>query len=254
MPTVTYPFGPLGTESSNLISKEIHTVSEVNDATQRIIIPKFAPFHLNNLAVFHRQDDGVVKPLVEGVDYGPALEYLAASRSLGKPIYGGVQLKNLLTNGELQVTYQTVGDKWCADDAFVLERLATKVYNPRTTVWDVLTNVQQLFPPIAHDQSYDYVFGQKEVVDALRSIETALLRDNSPTVMEIVLKVVNALTKESVGLGNLQNLEIATDEDVRLRRAVPKLVRLDHLIKYGIAGGGGSVNGAELYYLSQSKG
>lgn len=255
MPITTYPFGPVGNESTNLIPREIHTLSELNDAVRRIIIPKFAPFHLNNIKVEHRQDDGVIVTLKEGLDYSFALEYLAATRSIGSPVYGGIQVKNLLTNGEILVTYQTVGGSFAANSAEVLQNLASKAYNPRTTTWDVVTNVQQLFPPIAHDQSYDYVYGQKEVVEALRALEAAMLADKSDTIMAAILKVTNNINKETVGLGNLENLAIATSEDVRLRRKVPKLPRLDHLVEHGLGGGGGGVSlgSAALYWMTQSK-
>lgn len=169
-----YVFDPTGSLPANLIVDELHTLTEINDVTYRILIPEFAPFYTNNLVV--KYNDGVNGDvaLQEGVDFVLCLPYLAASRSIGAMVYGGISFNFNYPNGTIKVTYQTIGGEWIADPNYVYERLVNTAYNPRVTVWDTLTNVQQLFPPINHNQELDYVFGYEDLLLKLQEIADAI--------------------------------------------------------------------------------
>ena len=48
------PFDPTGLASTNYVEDEVHTLTEINDATYRLIVPTFAPFYLDNFKFVHR--------------------------------------------------------------------------------------------------------------------------------------------------------------------------------------------------------
>lgn len=250
MPNVSYPLDTTGISPDNLVQNELHTVTEVNDVTYNLLVPVFAPFYLDNQELVHVAQDGTERTLIPDVDYYASLPYLAASNSIGKMLYGAWSINTRFAEGTIKVQYQTLGDKWTADANYVLEVLTAKAYNPRTVVWDVLTNVQDLFPPINHDQNLQYVYDSGDFVEKLNRIAGAILQGGSGG---SGLGYVNHFdnkdnphetNKEQVGLSNVDNYATLTEAEVlggttdidkhvllsQLFR-LPKLVDLlDHLL------------------------
>ena len=223
VPDVTYPFDPSGVAATNLVTDELRTLTEINSAPYRIFIPSHAPFYLNNLLLEHINVQGVVTELHEGIDYYPVLPYMAASRSIGQSIYGGLSIISTLPQGTVRLSkYQTLGGTWVADANYVYEQLLSSVYNNRTTWWDRLTNVQQIFPPMDHDHVADDIEGHQALLAKLDEIREAILTQPN-TVPQLLAKFlahieeegnVHSLHKNDIGLGFVENLPFATDQEV----------------------------------------
>lgn len=238
MPEVQYPFDPTGSASTNLITGELRTLTEVNAAPYRIFIPSLAPFYLNNLLLEHINQEGVATPMVEGIDYYPCLPYMAATRSIGQPIYGGLSFISTLPQGVIRLQYQTLGGQWTADSGYVYEQLLASVYNNRTTWWDRLTNVQDLFPPMDHEHVMDDIEGHQALLAKLDVIRDAIL--NQPTtVPDLLLKFldhiaqegnVHKLTKTDIGLEYIKNVPFATDQEVLELHDVERYVSLRQIV------------------------
>ena len=173
MPNVTYPLDLTGVAPTNLIENELHTVSESHYRDYFFIVPNFSPFYIDNFSA-KITTNGNTRELVEDVDFSFAIPYIAGTRTTGKAMYGAITLHNLEMNGILSLTYQTVGGDQVADRLYVLTILADKAYNPRTTIWELLTNVPNAFPPLPHYQDYDEFYGQEEVVNQLGAIRDAI--------------------------------------------------------------------------------
>ena len=236
MPTVQYPFDTTGLSPANRIVDEPHTLTEINSSTYRIIIPEFAPFYLDNFQLKHVSLTGVVTPLIADVDYYLCLPYIGATRSIGKFVYGGATLVNRYVNGHISVTYQTLGGTWTADCLFVLERLADMMYNPKITSWDVVTNVQEIFPPINHDQQFDYVYGQQELIEAINQLAVAILQgpDAGNSIIQHIFATNNPhiVTAAQVGLGSVVNYPVATDQECTNKELLDKYVTLRQVIQF----------------------
>lgn len=191
--TITYPLDLTGIKSSNLVENELHSVNEAHFRDYYFIVPNFSPFYIDNFKLVITIGD-TTSELVEDVDFSFALPYVTGSRTTGKAMYGAVTLNNLNLNGIVSMTYQTVGGEHIADRLQVLTILADKAYNPRTTIWDIITNVPAAFPPVPHYQDYDSFFGQEELVNALGGIRDAIL-DNAQITTEQLnnfLSIVNS--------------------------------------------------------------
>lgn len=178
--TVTYPLDLSGVNQTNLVNSEVHTTTEAHFRDYFFIIPNFAPFFVDNFKLRLKTGD-VTRTLVEDVDFSFALPYVTGTRTTGKQMYGAVTLHNLQMNGILSTDYQTVGGDQIADRLYVLSYLADKAYNPRTTIWDVITNVPNAMPPTPHYQDYSSFFGQEELVAKLGEIRDAILSNSSLT-------------------------------------------------------------------------
>lgn len=181
---VIYPLDMSGNNPSNLIKNELHTVSESHFKDYYFIVPNFAPFFVDNFSLAI-SINGVTTPLQEDIDFSFALQYVTGTRTTGKAMYGAVTLHNLNLNGILAMNYQTIGGDQISDRLQVLTLLAEKAYNPRTTIWDILTNVPNAFPVIPHYQDYDQFFGQEELVNKLGEIRDAIIQNASLTQQEI---------------------------------------------------------------------
>lgn len=181
---ISYATDLSGVNPANLINLELHSVNEGVFRDYFFIVPQFAPFYIDNFQM-SLVSGGVTTILTEDVEYSFALPYVTGTRTTGKQMYGAVTLNNLDMNGILKVTYQTVGGPQVADRLVVLSLLADKAYNPRTTIWDVLTNAPAAFPPVPHYQDYDNFVGQEALVLKLAQIRDAILSNSSLTSVKI---------------------------------------------------------------------
>lgn len=235
MSEISYPFDTTGTASTNLVTGELHTLTEVNSAPYRILIPTFAPFYLNNLQVEHVSILGQATPLNEGVDFYPSLPYMAAQRSTGRAVYGGLAMISDIPQGTIRLRYQTVGGEWCADRDHVYNMLLTMAYNERLTWWDRITNVQELFPPTEHTNDATDIEGHHALLAKMENIVQAILTrtDNAPASYVAHLLAqgnVHGLTKQDLELEKVSNLPMATDAEVMSREPVDKYITLRQLL------------------------
>lgn len=196
MPTASYPLDITGINPANLVTNEVHTLTEINSSTNRLLIPVFAPFYLDNFRLTHIDPNGIGRLLHENADYIFVLPYLAGSRSIAKMLYGAVSITNAVIDGSIVMEYQTLGGEWIADRNHALEVLTNNVYNPIVTTWDLVTNKQDLFPPINHDLSMDYVMGQQDLIDAIHQIRDAII--DGP---QLTPSLLQALTGTQVNEG-----------------------------------------------------
>lgn len=182
--SVSYQLDLSGVAVANLVTDELHSVNEARFKDYFFIVPQLAPFYIGNfqLLLVNGNDEVV---LTEDVDFSFALPYVTGTRHTGKAMYGAVTLHNLEMNGILKMRYQTVGGDQVADRLHVLSYLADKAYNPRTTIWDIITNVPNSFPPVPHYQDYDDFKGQEDVVLKLNEIRDAILTNSSLTAAKI---------------------------------------------------------------------
>lgn len=178
--SVSYPLDLSGVAPTNLVNDELHSVNEAQFRDYYFIVPQFPPFYVDNFQLSLVSGSSVTL-LNEDVDYSFALPYVTGTRHTGKQMYGAVTLHNLQMNGILKTRYQTVGGDQVADRLVVLSALADKAYNPRTTIWDTLTEVPNAFPPVPHYQDYDDFKGQDAVVQKLAEVRDAILANSSLT-------------------------------------------------------------------------
>lgn len=196
MPT-TYPLDLSGNNPSNLIANELHSVSEAHFRDYYFIVPNLSPFFVDNFSL-SLTVNGITTLLTEDVDYSFALPYISGTRTTGKAIYGAITLHNLDLNGILSITYQTIGGNYVVDRLFVLNFLVEKAFNPRTTVWDIIPDLPEAFPPTPHYQDYTNFYGQEEVVAELDGIKNAILENATITASQIQ----QLLTATSSNIGN----------------------------------------------------
>lgn len=227
-----YPIDPTGISPHNRIVDEVQVImppGQVTDAT--FFVPRVNPFFRLGLVIQHG-----ARTLIENVDYQLVFRSVALSEHFERELFGGVMFVNRYFEGTVKISYQVLGGDFQNDDYELLERLARIVGAIRWVTYDQLIGVPSNFPPAyhLHDIETDLV-DMGDVVDAVEKIAFELGR--APASMtEINARMTshltheNAHTKRQVGLGNLENLAIATDVD--LSQGVRKYVTADNLKRY----------------------
>ena len=236
--TSSYPFDPTGFASTNLVRAESHVITERNDNTYRVIVPKFAPFYLDSVKVVHIDVAGVRTTLTEGVDYTLVMPYVGATRSIGKSLYGAFSIHTKVGQGMVEVDYRTLGGTWTADREYVLEQLFIKLYNPRVVWWDQITNVQETFPPINHTEDITTLYTHRDVLDRLDAIISELHNKVTAnpmiTLHSSLLGNPHGTTPADLGLGNVANIGVASQADINTLAKVEKLITLKQMIETDI--------------------
>lgn len=213
--TVTYPFDPTGKLASNKITGEQQIITSVSFRDYHFVVPALAPFFADSMVVKFKGIDGVVKTLVEGIDYYLTHWFIAASRACASDIYGSISFLDTTLAGVIYLDYQTIGGDWTIDATKIAEILADKLNNPRTTAWDQVVDMVVTFPVIDHEWDLVDMVGETELVDAIAGVED-MLRQTGQTGLADHLADLNnphQVTKAQVGLGNVRNLATASNTD-----------------------------------------
>lgn len=203
----TYAFDPIGNLTANRIVDEQQILTGANHRNQYFLVPRYAPFFAESLSVTHVAADGTQTPLVLNVDYYEAFEFIGASKATEKPIYGGISFLNYSLTGSVKITYQTLGGSWTISEQEIIEILSDTLRNPRVTTWEMVANTPTIFPPIDHEWNLIDMVGVSELRDKLTDIEQAII-DRPATVLAPPQAIP---TKNTVGLGNVDNFSTASD-------------------------------------------
>lgn len=209
-----YALDTTGQSLANRITDEIQTISAVNFRDYHCIVPDFAPYFSDSIQIHFREDSSSPwLALNEGVDYYNGFQFVGASKQTALGVYGAIVFNNLTLDGEVRLSYNTVGGEWTLDQDKLTDILVNLIYNPRVTSWEQVSGAPAHFPPAAHAWELDDLVGMKEVVDALEAIEDAILnRDADNDLLSHLADFSNPhrVNKSQVGLGRVMNYSPAT--------------------------------------------
>lgn len=170
-----YPFDPTGKATTNLVIGEQQILTEANGADYHLIVPKFAPYFVDSLVITLKTPNSELKTLVNGVDYLCSHWFIAASRSVAKPVYGSISIVDSKLAGVVTMQYQTLGGIWSMNADNITTILSDKVHNPRVTSWDEVIDKPILFPVIDHEWDITDLFGVSKLVESINSVEQAIV-------------------------------------------------------------------------------
>lgn len=215
----TYQYDPFGTYPSNQIVNEIHTVvAATGDDEANFIVPNAAPFFMNGLTV--KTGPAPTDPvLVENVDYYLTHQFVEATQSLNKRIFGSITFVNRLYTGTVYLTYQTLGGPYTLNDYNVVRTLTRSLYAIRVVTWGQIVGVPVAFPPVAHPHHTSDLTGMTDIVTVLELIRQTI-SSNSGNLNTLVgtltqhLTGVASHTKAQVGLDLVENYPPATQADI----------------------------------------
>lgn len=219
-----YPLDTTGVASSNRISDEVHVITQQNHKDFYFIVPKFAPFFADNIQIFFTNISGQTVPLVQGQDYYFGHHFLAASRAIGKQIYGSISFLNKSFHGVMKINYNTIGGNWTYTTDYLNEVITNSVANPRIASWDSVVSLPGLFPVVDHEWNLNDMVGMSEVVAGIFGIEEAIRNPNAESGSQTLGHILNkenphAVTKLQVGLGSVDNFTTASQAEAEAGNA-----------------------------------
>ena len=258
-------FDNTGTLASNRVTGEKHVISAANNKDFHFVVPLFAPFFADEtLSVGHTSAAGVYTQLRLGIDYLPAHQFIGASRACAKPIYGSISLLNTKLAGTISLTYQTLGGSWTLDISELTTILTDVIINPRALSWEQVIDKPVLFPVIDHEWNLDDLVGAKEIVNEIRGVADAIAQASMLPVETVETAHVldhnnpHNVTKEQVGLGNVENYRVATLAEAQQGTSTttymtPGLTAaaIDKKITGGVSAGGATIKKSRSFYQSQ---
>lgn len=233
---ITYAFDHTGVLPANRIIGENQTLSSVNATNYHFIVPAFAPYFANSLNIVLTTVGGVVRTLVEGIDYFPSYVFIGASRACVSNICGGVSFLDNTLVGTLTLNYQTIGGNWTVDDNKINTILSDTLRNPLVTSWEQIADVQLLFPVVEHEWNLTDLVGMSDVVDKISEISTAVATVPPPDFSSYQL--LANVNKAQIGLGNVDNFRTATPSETVIGTSVTKFTTpkgVKDAIDYAIA-------------------
>jgi len=192
MGIIAFQLDVTGKNPDNLVTNEVHSITEANFNDFYFIIPQFSPFFTNNLAVIYKDNNGNTTIMQENVDYFLGLPYYGAQRAIGIPIYGAIVFSNVYTSGTVSITYQTIGGDWTNPNNFLYAALAQLGYNPLIARYDQISNVPSTFPPVAHEQPLNSVMGMDDLVQAIYTL-AEIMASKTLNVQDQLLTIQNII-------------------------------------------------------------
>lgn len=215
MKQYAWEFDPHGTNPNNYITGERHTLTPDSGKGFHFFIPKAAPFFLKDLEVVHV---GTGRKLLEGIDWQPGWMFELASRRTYMPVFAAITILDKTLNGTFEIKYRTIGGEYTLDDATLLEYLSNVLTDPRVTTWEAIVDKPLFFAPLEHRFNVDQLVGMEDAIEALDRIRDAILQSINAIYPSFNVHLADksnphAVTKEQVGLGNVQNYPMATDAE-----------------------------------------
>jgi hypothetical protein len=215
-------FDPTGLLAANRVTGEIHSITSESANGFSVIVPLFAPFFSQGLSLLYKpRGSTTTVPLLEGIDYNLAYQFLGATRACSKAIYGGISLLNNQLDGEVTLVYQTLGGNWVLDINAIETLLTNQLHNPRTTSWEQVVNLPTVFPVVDHQWNLQDLVGGSHIVASIEGISAALnsQQQSNPNVEQTLNLHINdtdnphQVTKEQIGLGNVEDFGVASNAE-----------------------------------------
>ena len=225
-----YPFDKTGTSLTN---KVVGEVLEINTSRERAFVPLGGPFYTESFKIYNN-DTG--KELVPVDDYVLCQPFQQASLRTGKDVECVVWIK-LAAPITVRFDYQVVGGEYSWNIQALVDMINEIDLDGRPVAWGAIIGKPTAYPPAPHIHDIGDSYGWEYVVFQLEGIRNAILVGDEAShdelraqmkayhdeleasikqtddKIEAHLKDKNnphQTTKAQVGLGSVQNFDVAT--------------------------------------------
>lgn len=214
-----YDFDPSGTLGANkVVNESITIVPPGNIRDVSFFCPRAAPFFANSMVI--KTGTGIgARTLIEDVDYRIVFDFVSASVHLKRRINVGIALLNPEYSGTLYLTYQALGGEYSLADFSVFEEILRERYSTVHVAYEQIVNLPPGFATAWHEHVVHDMVGMRDVVTELVGIKEAILAKPGSwsqinKMLEDHLTTNNAHSPRQVGLGNVMNYGVATQQDI----------------------------------------
>lgn len=233
LPLIRYGLDLTGTNRDNFVTNEIHDLAPRRN---RAAAPTYGAYFADSLVVTETTTNRV---LTRGIHYVPIELYQTLSLTTGKDIFGALLVIDINVISPISINYQVVGGEYSRSTQPLID-LLNKIPDDRQDYsWFDVLNKPETFNPAPHFHPLGDGVGFEYVVYALERIRNAIIWADSPMYQNLInyindtLKDLDArlkyqmdsyldpklrdfkakLNKAFIGLGKVENLKTATDDE-----------------------------------------
>lgn len=206
---MSYSLDPTGKSLRNKVIGETKAVALLPGRTHLFMIMKDGPFYTEGLFIKYTPHTGQPRILVPGIDYVAAFPFVEATRKINAPIFAGVEFMDLTMSGTVTCTYQALGGDYGGGAATISGIETGFIGDPRFAKWETLLTLPAV-PTITHPWT---VANVDDVANAVTELEkVGLVVHLRPRFLPSPDQAKFIPTPEELGLGNLPNYPVATDQ------------------------------------------
>lgn len=166
-----YAYDPTGVSAANLVTEEIHLLPTAGQyGNHRSVIPVNAPYFADSMQVSIIGNGGSRTLLTRGQKWLPGHLFGSATRSLDKFVYGSFSIIDPTLQGNIVISYQTLGGNWVLNGSKITSILANLNYLPTAMAWEQVTNYPDSFPVGPHSHVGTDFGEYQEVIDAINNV------------------------------------------------------------------------------------
>jgi hypothetical protein len=206
---MAYDLDPTGKSLRNKIINETKSVSLAPGLSHLFIIPVDGPYYAESLFVKYTPATGEPRVMLPDVDYYPVFPYNEATRKINAPIFAGIEFIDLTLNGSVTYAYQTMGGVYNTDSGTIASLEAGFTGDPRFTAWETVVTLPAV-PVITHPWTIANVDDISNAVTELEKV--GLVVHLRPKFLPQPGQQVFIPTAEEIGLGNVPNYPVATND------------------------------------------
>ena len=246
LPSIRYPLDKTGKNPNNLVVGELHRLS-VREI--RSVAPTYGAFYGDSMVVY----DAMTGALLErGTQYELA-EFLqdASMQYEGGDIWTLVLIKDKNVSHQVRINYQVVGGNFTTDSSKIKELYDAVMMDNRPVDWTNVLDKPILYPPNLHHQLLNTIYGFEPLVAAIERLGNRITLTDVPA-FEYLIDWINQrldefensdfgyhvrdrdnpheVSKTQVGLSEVENLPVITQEDIEAEVIVRKYVTYDMLL------------------------
>ena len=246
LPSIRYPLDKTGKNPNNLVVGEMHRLSA---REIRSIAPTYGAFYGESMVVF---DATTGVRLERGTQYELA-EFLqdASMQFEGGDIWTLVLIKDKNVSHQVRINYQVVGGNFTTDSSKIKELYDAVMMDNRPVDWTNVLDKPILYPPNLHNQLLNTIYGFEPLVAAIERLGNRIILSDVPA-FEYLIDWINArltefeqsdfgthirdknnphgVSQSQVGLGEVENLPVITQDDIDSELVVRKYVTYDMLL------------------------
>ena len=172
-----YVFDITGTLPANLITNELHTLTNLDSGhTVRVLIPLHGAFFANSLIIKDLNNNTILN----NTQYILTEYFDTVSLKIGTDIYGVILITDQNVSNNVSVTYQLVGG--------YLQINLNNMYNNYYIVANIVSSLNLInllnkpfnYPPAVHDEILDDLGWFQPIVAMLEKIYSAMLLSDVP--------------------------------------------------------------------------
>ena len=225
-----YPLDPTGQNPANRIEGELH-VADVKRV--RAIIPRYGPYFTATVRVF---DHTTGVELNRNIQFRCAELLQDATLNYGQEICSLILIVDSTASTNIRIDYQVLGGLYTNNIAALANVYEAVVNDSRPVDWQNVQDKPVAYPPTMHSHVLSDVYGWEPIISALERVRSAIVLSNVPA-FEALLDWVNErlthvkISADSVGLGDVVNLPLATGDEVDLATPVKKYLTHEMFIR-----------------------